>query len=96
MTSCTEGVTTEGISQLVLACKEAGVRDFEGLGVKFSFGPPKKPELIEVAHAIDPLAVQDAHDALEAHIKDEELEEMRLRDPAAFEEAIRQNDLEIA
>lgn len=89
--------TTE-ICEIIKACGQYGVREFNYLGLKFSFGNTFAPttEPIFVPEPIIQMAesqTREAHSKNETDLKQEQLDMMLLEDPEAFEELLRAGDL---
>lgn len=76
-------ITTE-ILQLIAACKEAGVAEFEHEGLKFQFGKPIAAE--------DAKIEAENLSQNEIRLKREELENLKLTDPLAYETFIQYYD----
>ncbi len=79
-------MTSTDIIEVMKACRDLGVRHFEGNGLKLEFGPSAdaKPVLGEA----DPAQSERILSEVELRIKQEQLENLKIEDPFAYEELI--------
>jgi hypothetical protein len=71
--------TVEDITKLMTHCRDAGVSEFHGGGVKFSL-------------VNDPLIRASAQNNAPAVIPTKDLDQLLIEDPRAYEEAMREID----
>lgn len=85
MPSFPVGMATTEIIELIKACKELGVTQFEGNGLKLEFGS-------SVATAVhgyeDPAAEKRNLEEAELRLRQEQLEHLKIEDPYTYEQMI--------
>ena len=84
-------VPMTAIIELIKACRDNGVRQFEHAGLKLSFDAQLqevRTTIVDPMMHADPIAMKDQLERAELQAKEEELERLRLEDPLAYEELV--------
>lgn len=84
-------MTSTEIIEVIQACRNLGVRHFEGNGLKLEFGLPPEAAPQKVVGIEDPAAAQRAIDEGELRVKQELLDNLKLEDPYEYEQLIAQD-----
>lgn len=84
-------MTTTDIIQVIKACKQSGVRQFEANGVKLEFGPEDAAKDKIVIGIEDEQASERNIDEHEIRIKQEQLDALKIIDPFTYEQILAQD-----
>lgn len=89
----TENLSVKEVVEIITACRKQGVLALSFRGLKFRLGEVSGGGFKRKAPRPDPETEKRRIAGMESRLKEDELAELRLRDPFEYEQLIQQNEL---